>query len=272
LTEPVRRSRKLLIAAAVLASSHARAAPPQDGLSDGDRELHAVLIAGMGTAYLVAEFPLGPTLSPAPCRWCEPPAFDAAVRDTLVWGDTELANTLSNLDGYALAPLAVTGLLLAGGWGNGWRRSFDDVAPMAEAAIAASLLQHATKFLVGRQRPYAHFAKPGTLKRSDEDNVSFFSGHTTLTFALAVSAGEVASERGYAIAPAVWATGLTLAATTGYLRIAADRHYATDVLTGAVVGSLVGWLWPRLVDTYLTQTSAATARSTPALFAVSGRF
>src|SRR5207237_1644242 len=33
---------------------------------------------------------------------------------------------------------------------------------------------------------------------------------------------------------------LVVAATTGLLRIVSDRHYASDVLAGAVVGSAVG--------------------------------
>ncbi len=37
--------------------------------------------------------------------------------------------------------------------------------------------------------------------------------------------------------------GLTLA-TTGVLRIAAVKHYATDVIVGAGAGTLVGWLVP----------------------------
>jgi membrane-associated phospholipid phosphatase len=38
----------------------------------------------------------------------------------------------------------------------------------------------------------------------------------------------------------VWATGLTLASTVGYLRIAADKHYFSDVVTAAIIGSIVG--------------------------------
>ena len=68
-----------------------------------------------------------------------------------------------------------------------------------------------------------------------------------MAFSIAVSAGTVASMRGYRWAPLVWATGLTLGATTGYLRMAADRHYFTDVVTGAVVGSAVGFAVPYLL-------------------------
>ena len=46
--------------------------------------------------------------------------------------------------------------------------------------------------------------------------------------------------RGYRLAPAIWGAGAALATVTGYLRIAADKHYFSDVLVGAVVGSAIG--------------------------------
>ena len=80
-----------------------------------------------------------------------------------------------------------------------------------------------------------------------DGNLSFFSGHTSFAFSLAVASGTVASMRGYRAAPAVWGVGLGAAAVTGYLRIAADRHYATDVMTGALVGSALGFAVPYLL-------------------------
>ena len=75
---------------------------------------------------------------------------------------------------------------------------------------------------------------------------SFYSGHTTLAFALATSMGTVASMRRYRLAPLVWALGIPLATLTGLLRMSADRHYLTDVLTGAVLGGGMGFLGPFL--------------------------
>ncbi|HET9554449.1 MAG TPA: hypothetical protein VFP50_15910 [Anaeromyxobacteraceae bacterium] len=37
------------------------------------------------------------------------------------------------------------------------------------------------------------------------------------------------------------------AAATGWLRVAADRHWATDVLAGAAAGTTVGLVVPLLV-------------------------
>ncbi len=56
-----------------------------------------------------------------------------------------------------------------------------------------------------------------------------------------------ASLRGYRGAPYVWALGVPLALLSGYLRIAADRHYTSDVLLGAALGSLFGGLVPWLL-------------------------
>ena len=77
-----------------------------------------------------------------------------------------------------------------------------------------------------------------------DNNVSFYSSHTSFAFSLAVSTGTVASMRRYRWAPAVWAAGLAGAAAVGYLRIAADQHYFTDVLAGAAAGSAVGFAVP----------------------------
>jgi hypothetical protein len=94
-----------------------------------------------------------------------------------------------------------------------------------------------------RPRDLHRFKAP---RASERDDLSFYSGHTTEAVSLAVAAGTVASLRGYRLAPLVWGTSLPVALVTGYLRIAADRHYFTDVLVGAVAGAAVGFLVPYL--------------------------
>jgi membrane-associated phospholipid phosphatase len=120
---------------------------------------------------------------------------------------------------------------------------------ISEATSIAMAMNQTVKFIVGRERPFVHALpeadKPHTAHPSD-NNVSFYSGHATLAFAMAVSGGTVASMRRYRLAPWIWGGGLALAAATAYLRIAADRHYASDVATGAVVGSLTGFGVPYL--------------------------
>ena len=250
--------RRLVLVVILLASSRARADEP----TDRARAYHAALTAAMGAAYLTAEFGFNAELSPTSCTWCDPTGFDVAMRDALKWGNTGAADVLSSVTGYVMAPIAMTGLVIVAGGNTGWRRHFDDAVPVVQAAIFASLLQHVTKLAAGRQRPFVHFAPPGTVVPSEEDDVSFWSGHTSLTFSLAVSAGTIASDRHYALAPVIWVTGLALATTTGYLRIAADKHYATDVLMGAAVGSLVGYAWPRLVHPHIHRAAEVVPTGT----------
>jgi membrane-associated phospholipid phosphatase len=67
--------------------------------------------------------------------------------------------------------------------------------------------------------------------------VSFFSGHASTAFALAVATARNASLLKYKNAGAIKATSLGLATATSLLRIGADRHYLTDVVVGAAVGT-----------------------------------
>lgn len=228
-------------------------------------------MAGLGAGYLVVQLGFAGQLAADVCRWCEPPSFDASTRNALKWRDTQRADVLSSITGYGLAPAVLLGLTAFGrGTQSGWRRRFDDLIPVVESAIVVSLLHHATKFAVGRQRPYAHFGAFATTP-TQEDNVSFFSGHTSLAFGLAVSAGRVATLRRNPVAPAIWTVGLALAATTGYLRIGADRHYFSDVLVGAALGTAAGYLWPTYVTKYL-QRESLTVLPTSSGVALLGSF
>lgn len=68
---------------------------------------------------------------------------------------------------------------------------------------------------------------------------SFFSGHASAAFTVAVFTGEWFSEI-YPNSPykgIVWAGSLSAAGMVGALRIAAGKHYPTDVLVGALVGT-----------------------------------
>jgi membrane-associated phospholipid phosphatase len=214
-----------------------------------DLGLDLGLTGGFGAAWILSET-LKDWLAPGSCNWCEPNAFDSAARDALRWDDTDAADATSYVLGFALLPAMTLGFNAASARDEGRAvQGAEDLLLVAESVVFASSLNQATKFLVGRERPFVHALEPEwkdrTAKPSD-NNLSFFSGHTTLAFAVAVSGATVATLRGYDTAPYLWVIGMTMAALTGYLRIAADRHYLSDVLVGAAVGSLVGWVVPWL--------------------------
>ena len=176
------------------------------------------------------------------CRWCASNGLDDSVRAAWARADPAPARALS--DGFAVgAPVLTLGLgaLAAADADRAGDIPLNSLL-VAEATSVAMALNAIAKVAFARERPYAHAlsADAKATSPSADYNVSFFSGHTAFTFALATSAGTIASMRGYRAAPAVWAVGLPLAAATGYLRVAADRHYFTDVVGGMLVGALVG--------------------------------
>jgi membrane-associated phospholipid phosphatase len=196
------------------------------------------------------------SLVPSSCVWCETGSsgqdhlngFDAYFRNAFVRRDNTAADTTSNILGYGAAPLsAVAFLALAASRDDDSLQNTPvDLLLTAEATLLSMDVNQVVKLLVPRERPYLHFADPDTRAQpqSAESRVSFYSLHTSATFALAVSAGTVAELRGYSIAPLIFGSGLVLGATTGYMRMAADKHYMSDVLVGAGMGSAIGFLVP----------------------------
>lgn len=206
---------------------------------------------GVWTGALTLEL-LKPSIAPRACVWCETRlnAVDETVRDALKRTSTEVPDVASTVSGFVLSPLLQLGFLaLASNHEDRIANAPQDLIIVAEAAGIATLLNEVTKYSFGRERPFVRALpenEKGTTSTPADNNLSFYSGHTSMAFSLAVASGTVASMRHYKLAPLVWVSGLTLGAATGYLRIAADRHYFTDVMTGAAVGSLTGFLVPYL--------------------------
>jgi membrane-associated phospholipid phosphatase len=205
---------------------------------DRHRLRHAILLGGAVGIYVGWETLAKSQLAPGACRLCRVDSTDLKVRDALVWKNTARANTISNITGYGLAPLSAATLLLFASRDAGeerWVDYGDDLLAVTEAAVYTQLVVQVFKYTIGRQRPYAHFEPSGSPITND-DNLSLVSGHSALAFSIATAAGVVAHRRHYKLEPVIWATGMAIAAVTGYLRMAADKHYLTDVLSGAVVG------------------------------------
>jgi membrane-associated phospholipid phosphatase len=189
-------------------------------------------------------------LAATTCRWCQPGSIDTSIRDSLRWDDTGAANLASNIAAFAFVPVASVGLLVLGSHAEDRTgETASNALLMAESVALAGDANQLFKFAVGRERPFVHALPPDQKSQTAnpaDNNTSFYSGHTSFAFSLAVSAGTIASIRRYRWAPVVWAAGLTGAALVGYLRIAADRHYFTDVLTGAGAGAAFGFAVPAL--------------------------
>jgi membrane-associated phospholipid phosphatase len=145
---------------------------------------------------------------------------------------------------------------------------------VAEAASLTMALTSVVKLAAARQRPFvAHGNWPDPDRRHDpDDNLALWSGHTALSFAVAASAGTIASMRGRGEAPWVWATGLTAAAAVGWFRIGADEHHLTDVLAGAAVGTAIGIAAPRLLHRSREDPGGASVALVPLPLGIAGTF
>ena len=103
------------------------------------------------------------------------------------------------------------------------------------AALVAGGITSGLKFAVGRTRPTNggdsdHF-------RPFSGSASFPSGHTTLAFAVATVIADETTDPWSDIAL------YGAASLTGFARMNDDRHWASDILAGALVGHLTArWL------------------------------
>jgi hypothetical protein len=222
-------------------------------------------LVGVGAATWIASELLKPVLAPSHCRLCGNNPLDLSVRKGLRWDNVVRAQRSAHAMLFGVVPVVSVGGLMALALTQGTHHDAKvDAMVLLESFLLTANVTAIAKFSFARRRPFVKagsVAQRDILTGPDEDNISFFSGHTSSTFALAVAAGTTASMRGYKFAPLVWGVGVPLAALTGYLSIAADRHYFTDVLTGALVGSAIGvlvpWLHRHAAEGHVPTVSAA---------------
>src|SRR5207237_184848 len=128
------------------------------------------------------------------------------------------------------------------GWSPGWSR----IGPIETAVIGglglgALLLEVAVK-PASMPRGAAPLLFRADAQRTAPDNTAFFSGHTSTAFTMAAGLCVQHSRLeiyGGAADKIVCPAALAVAATTGLLRIVSDRHWTSDVLGGAIFGTVL---------------------------------
>lgn len=243
-----------------------------------DLPVTGALVAG----WVISETALKKPLAPTECRWCGTNTFDTAVRSTFnpmlipsAEGQHDF-HIASNVLGFVVLPLSVLGLdaLYSARDGHFLETYPIDLVLILEATFSALMLNQATKFAVGRGRPYTVGASPELLANGSDlpdAYLSFFSGHACFTFGAVASAATIAKLRGYRLWWLTWLAGIPMAATTAILRLAADKHWATDILVGSSIGVAVGVLMPTFLHGRVGPVEARVVPSGTGL-AVSGTF
>ena len=225
-------------------------------------------IAGVGLAGFVIPELLKQDLAPARCRICDGPdnsglpgtGSRGSLNGVDAWFHEEMtgwilprrtADTLSQVVAFAIVP---AGALLAAGLATGPAASEGAglraaVIVVESSAVSAALIQ-GIKFLAARKRPFVRYGNgeaSGVYNVDDRDsNLGYASGHTAFATSLGVSMAMTATLQDSPAAPWLWGAAAAASITTASLRMIAEKHYLSDVLTGAAVGAACGVIFPLL--------------------------
>lgn len=192
------------------------------------------------------------TKAPDKPRWTQGVLFDDSVRDALLPSSQAArarAATLRDVGFFGLPAfllLADAGLMtwiVQGRADGALQLALVDLEALAITSILTTVAQRS----VGRVRPFllacaSEPNRPECSSSSNERNTAFLSGHASIAFATASllcvehSRFELYGKADFVICP----LPLAAATGTGVLRIVSDKHWATDVLAGAALGSAVG--------------------------------
>ena len=127
-----------------------------------------------------------------------------------------------------------------------WQGNF---AMFANTAIWTAAAAEWAKVLIHRNRPvmYTDNAVSAASIRSSE--LSMPSGHTAIAFATATSYLVLSGRERlpHRARDAVVLYGAAI--SVGSLRVLAGKHFPTDIIAGAVLGSAIGWLVPTIHPT-----------------------
>ena len=145
-------------------------------------------------------------------------SFDEKIQKKVVWGNTEAADSLSDI-GFCMSlmfPYLYT------------KKDPKIVANIAIVQLSTQGLTSVAKKIAKRKRP------------NGENNESFFSGHTSGSFVSAALTCKL-SNRNMCI------SAISVATLVGYLRMAANKHWFSDVVVGATVGFSAGYAIPSIL-------------------------
>ena len=251
-----------IVLAALLAVASARPARADSRLEwqDDWRRVGATEYLTAGTMFASAfaiTFWVPPAAEPA---WTRPLWIDRDVRTWLKLGTASARATAAMLSDTLVAasvlqPLLVDGVVTAGLMDKNTDVMHELSIINLQAFALTQLLNASAKRVFARERPYMVGCReePGYIGSCDSHDRlrSYYSGHSATA---ATGAGLVCAHHSHLpLYGSVVADGLAcggawaLAAAAGALRVAADRHWATDVLTGHIVGFTAGYLLPTLM-------------------------
>ena len=143
---------------------------------------------------------------------------------------------LGSINDYAVVWLVLLGALAALGGKTGRWAALAGLAALVLGFVSSEVL----KSLVMQPRPFVSLPDVRLLI-SPPSSYSFPS--VNATYAFAASSGASLTARRLLGRLPIWVWGfLALAVAVSYSRVYVGVHYPSDVLSGAIIGILIGWL------------------------------
>ncbi len=226
----MRRLAAALVLLAVSGPSAQGQAPYSAGWGD------AVSVVAAGIAAVIPHATKLPKAAPS-CAPCDPASLPGIDRVAL--------------HNFSASAGTTSGVLLMGVIGFAGVASFDGATPAQRRGHVAVLANSVAwtlaatdwmKVVVRRKRPVLYTAGAAAAAADPNSQRSFPSGHASIAFAAAttylmMAQREHLPHRGRnAVLLYVGALGVSV------LRVSAGKHFPTDVLGGAVLGTGIGWL------------------------------
>ena len=197
----------------------------------------SVLAAGvLGEIPNVAGLPKGPPPcgNPAPCDPGSLSGFDRIA--------------LHNFSGSAgtASTVALIGVMAFSGFssleGTTPAQARGDVAVLSNALVWTYAATQWVKVLAHRSRPVLYTAAAPAAASDPDNRRSFPSGHASVAFAAATSYVVMAGRERLPHRARNAVLAYSAALGVAVLRVSAGKHFPTDVIGGAVLGSGIGWL------------------------------
>lgn len=191
------------------------------------------------------------TTAPPFCGGSTTPACNPAglnILDRLALGHSS-APARTAADIISFMPVAYLAIDMFDVGLRNWKTYLTDLWIVAETLAWNGAVQDIVRRAVRRPRPFLY--TPGLYpseRDSPDAGLSFYSGHTSFAFALAVSASYTFTLRHprskwrYVVWPAL----LAVASIEPVLRVYSGDHFPTDVLVAAVAGSAMGLFFPAI--------------------------
>lgn len=202
------------------------------------------------TWWDAASFPAGVLLYMSPSRLGLPRAAPACIPcdpATLLGIDRMSVHPVSNradIGSDVALYVVAAGTAVAGLGGlppNQWQGNF---ATFANTAIWTAAAAEWMKVLVHRSRPVMFTDAAASATKIRSSQLSMPSGHTAIAFATATTYLVLSGREHLAHRERNSLLLYGTALSVGSLRVAAGKHFPTDILVGALLGSAIGWLVP----------------------------